>query len=531
MAGDITETGSLYSPFMGLIYIFNLIVGTGALTMPKAFGAAGWLISLVLIILLGFFSFMTTTFVVETMSVANARLRWKTREKQNEVHKATFEEKLHAAFANNHKKRVHGTPYSYYERMKKDDAHTEDVIEDEEENQSEEERRALLAPVNDPKRRRVDLYDITERVEMGQMASMFFNKIGWYLFYLCIVIYLYGDLAIYAAAVPKSLRDITCPVNITCNVKPSKQINLTNSSPCWGTAVNRQNAYRVYLGAFSLLLGPFVFFNVQKTKYLQLLTSLMRWVAFTIMIILAMTRITHGKGEGHPVMESITSVPNLFGVCVYSFMCQHSLPSLVTPIKNKRHLSLLVFFDFLVILIFYLVLSFTGIFCFKNKDIKDIYTLNFMDKCDPITSAKEIGYFLGLFPVFTLSTNFPIIAITLRNNLKTLFHRDGYTYPWIIDRIFFPLLTIVPPIAVAFGTDDLEFLVGVTGSYAGAGIQYLIPAFLVYSARKEQRILFGPGSINKHTSPFRHTFWVYFVLIWGTLSVVFVTVNHILTKS
>lgn len=29
---------------------------------------------------------------------------------------------------------------------------------------------------------------------------------------------------------------------------------------------------------FTLLLGPFTFFDVQKTKYLQILTSLMRWV-------------------------------------------------------------------------------------------------------------------------------------------------------------------------------------------------------------------------------------------------------------
>ncbi len=33
-----------------------------------------------------------------------------------------------------------------------------------------------------------------------------------------------------------------------------------------------------FQGAFLLLLGPFVFFNVQKTKYLQLFTTLMRWL-------------------------------------------------------------------------------------------------------------------------------------------------------------------------------------------------------------------------------------------------------------
>lgn len=33
-----------------------------------------------------------------------------------------------------------------------------------------------------------------------------------------------------------------------------------------------------FQAAFTLLLGPFTFWDVQKTKYLQVLTSLMRWV-------------------------------------------------------------------------------------------------------------------------------------------------------------------------------------------------------------------------------------------------------------
>lgn len=43
---------------IGLIYIFNLIVGTGALTMPGAFHSAGWLLSLITIIILGFMRFV-----------------------------------------------------------------------------------------------------------------------------------------------------------------------------------------------------------------------------------------------------------------------------------------------------------------------------------------------------------------------------------------------------------------------------------------------------------------------------------------
>ncbi|KAH0629459.1 hypothetical protein JD844_011534 [Phrynosoma platyrhinos] len=66
--------------------MFNLIVGTGALTMPKAFATAGWLVSLILITFLAFMSYMTTTFVIEAMAAANAQLRWKRMEKHKEDH-------------------------------------------------------------------------------------------------------------------------------------------------------------------------------------------------------------------------------------------------------------------------------------------------------------------------------------------------------------------------------------------------------------------------------------------------------------
>ena len=73
MAGDLTSLGGgQYSPLTGLIYIFNLIVGTGALTLPAAFHDAGWLLSSVIVIMLAFMSYLTGTFVIESMAVANA---------------------------------------------------------------------------------------------------------------------------------------------------------------------------------------------------------------------------------------------------------------------------------------------------------------------------------------------------------------------------------------------------------------------------------------------------------------------------
>lgn len=494
MAGEITETGELYSPYVGLVYMFNLIVGTGALTMPKAFATAGWLVSLFLLVFLGFMSFVTTTFVVEAMAAANAQLRWKGMESRQD------EDDDNSSTASD----------------------SDSLLQD---NYERAEKRPILSV---QRRGSPNLFEITNRVEMGQMASMFFNKVGVNLFYFCIIVYLYGDLAIYAAAVPFSLMQVSCSAtgNDSCGVEADTKYNDTDL--CWGP-LRRVDAYRIYLAVFTLLLGPFTFFDVQKTKYLQILTSLMRWIAFAIMIVLALVRIGRGHGEGHPPLASLSGVRNLFGVCVYSFMCQHSLPSLITPVSSKRHLTRLVFLDYVLILAFYGLLSFTAIFSFRGDSLLDMYTLNFAS-CD-IVGVAAVRFFLGLFPVFTISTNFPIIAVTLRNNWKTLFHREGGTYPWVVDRVVFPTITLLPPVLVAFCTHDLESLVGITGAYAGTGIQYVIPAFLVYHCRKDSQLAFGPGAVNKHRSPFHHTFWVGFVLLWAFSCFFFVTANIVLSET
>ncbi len=87
------------------------------------------------------------------------------------------------------------------------------------------------------------------------------------------------------------------------------------------------DVYRIALAIFIVALGPFTFCNVTKTKYLQVLTTIMRWAAFFVMVTLACIRLSRGLIYQPPVSD-FTGVPNLFGVCVYSFMCHHSLPSL-----------------------------------------------------------------------------------------------------------------------------------------------------------------------------------------------------------
>ena len=153
----------------------------------------------------------------------------------------------------------------------------------------------------------------------------------------------------------------------------------------------------------------------------SLLSSLLFLPAFITMIVLSSLRIARGTTSAAtrpPPATGLAGLPSLFGVCVYSFMCHHSLPSLVTPVSRKRHLVLLSFIIFTLVLTFYALLCFTATFAFTPATLYDLYSLNFLADC---SLPPTIRYLLGLFPVFTISTNFPIIAVTLRNNLRVIF--------------------------------------------------------------------------------------------------------------
>ena len=57
------------------IYIFNLIVGTGALTLPKAFHDVGYVAGPIITIVFAFISYITATFMIESISNANALMK------------------------------------------------------------------------------------------------------------------------------------------------------------------------------------------------------------------------------------------------------------------------------------------------------------------------------------------------------------------------------------------------------------------------------------------------------------------------
>lgn len=364
------------------------------------------------------------------------------------------------------------------------------------------------------------MYKLDTKVELSEIAALYLNKFGHTLFFSSLCIYLYGDLAIYTAASGKTL------VNLICNNGNETE---DYSTTCFqNSSFTKIDMYRMFVTTFALLVGPFAYFNVQKTKYLQLFTICIRWLAFFIMVTLASIRLAKLGPQGHPDLIDLKEVPALAGSTVYSFMCHHSLPSLMSPISDKDKIVKKVSYDFFAIFSFYLLLALTGSFAFAT--LKDLYSLNFIYSNDSNFITKIIGFFLVSFPLFPMSTSFPIIAITLQSNLKNLMldsttHRSNVG----INRLVFPTLAVAPPVIVALCTHNIKYLVEITGTYAGVIVQYVVPTILVNYARKQCLKDFGSCS-HQFSSPFRHRFWYIFVISWSIICVIFVTVDFAINR-
>ena len=201
------------------------------------------------------------------------------------------------------------------------------------------------------------------------MTQMFFTKKLSRVFFISIIIYLYGDIVIYNTMMAKSLREMVCTLE-HCNVT-----DLDNYQ-CWeSSTLSRHTVYQLCVLLFVIILTPLIYAGIKKNQGIQIVTIILRWIAFTSMIGITIRIFALGKNEGHPSAANFTDMPKLFGICVYAFMCHHSLPSMITPMRNKKNLIAYVAGNYSILILIYILVALTGIFAFAK--LEDVYTLNF----------------------------------------------------------------------------------------------------------------------------------------------------------
>ena len=443
------EIGDQYGTFVAYGFVFNLILGSGPLTLPFAFHKAGMLLASGFVLLVAGAAFIAATYIVESMSLA-------------------------AAFARGEE----GVPL------------------------------IVNAAEVDP----VAVFALDSRQELGTMAARFFPRAGHLASIACVVLYLYGGATMYAVSVPQAVMAVSGNIG----------------------SLGEGGTYHVLLACFAALGVPLCFHDFQKTKPLQIFTVITRSIVFVTMLTLSFVRVARGAGDADVSLLQPSGMSHLFEVAVFVFMCHHSLPGILAPVRNKRTLVPMLVAAYGTVFVAYVLLCLFAQLAFGGTaaatcgtgpgaacEIQALYTSNFASY-----DVHAIGSTIALFPVLLIDS-FPLVVISLRNNLMQLLPigRAGST----LRQVAFTLVAALPPIAIASVTRDVQMVTAYTGAYAGMAILFLIPTALVTLGRKRATERWGHDAVarNPLRSPAGHVAWSILIVSFAAVAIVFNTVNFI----
>ncbi|XP_075676151.1 transmembrane protein 104 homolog isoform X2 [Dermatophagoides pteronyssinus] len=545
----MADNNNLYSALVGSIYLFNLLLGTGVLAMPAVFANAGYLSGILCLAILCLISYVQTTFLIETMANANFIKRMTKKSNESDIRQLCSTTSINTITTT--------TTTNDNDNLQWNNIVCSDLIRNNNNRKEKKQRNIItnniincLQSIDHLDKR----FNINEKFELGNMTELFLNQYLSKIFFISVIVYLFGDIVIYNSMMSKSLRDISCTSKAYCDSSDSNDPEHLNAI-CWDsiTTITRKNAYQIFLLGFVAILGPLTYAQLQKTKIIQILTIILRWLAFASMIGITIKIFISKQANGQPKAFNLLNLPKLFGICVYSFMCHHSVPSILTPIRNKKNLLMAVSIDYILVFAFYIIIAFTAVFAFD--DINQVYTLNFqIDKCSHNNSnpASVPGFeiFLPTFPIFTLFSSYTILALTLINNMKVLVGFSNIIRYNCLIKYSMPLIAIIPPLLIALFTEDVSSIIQFVGSYSGTMIQYVFPTLLVYYSRKQvqQKFLLPYiknrtkcewidertinmekiyETLNSSVSYFRTNFWIYFTAIWWIICICLVTLDHL----
>ena len=260
------------------------------------------------------------------------------------------------------------------------------------------------------------------------------------------------------------------------------------------------------------------------------------------MVGICITKLIMGnRANPSPPLVNASELPVLFGICTYMFKSQYILPGIITPIKTKRRILAMISTVMIIILTFYLLISFTAAFWLSVNELQDLYTLNFFIpfvSSDPIGNKilSVCGYYIVLYPVISLSPTIPVESIVMRENLKALTrllfkHCQHWTekkkFLFTVDHILLPTIAIVLPLVISFTFINIDILLSFTGGVFGVWIQYVISTALLFAGKYLIIKKLKTKYENKYKSIFSHIFFLFFIIVWTILGAALVMVGDI----
>jgi len=213
-----------YGNFAGFVFVFNLIVGAGSLALPLAFDRAGLVLGILFVCVVAFLAWITASWMVESIAIGNAVI-WGDHHHHHHHHDesqtraCSVNLDVEGTDANEVDAKTEGQQLVDADQLSVSidavsssstsslqvDAHSKQQQQQDDDDDDDDETTPMLKEHGDDMNvvasssgaaaqssSVLSPFAIERRAEVGLLAEMFLGKRGSKLFYLILVIYLYG---------------------------------------------------------------------------------------------------------------------------------------------------------------------------------------------------------------------------------------------------------------------------------------------------------------------------------------------------
>ncbi|KDO27656.1 hypothetical protein SPRG_06927 [Saprolegnia parasitica CBS 223.65] len=279
---------------------------------------------------------------------------------------------------------------------------------------------------------------------------------------------------------------------------------------------------------FGLIVVPLSCVDLNEQIHIQVGMAVLRFVALLTMIVSAAVAMwTDAADSGSATTTTtpyLSDVPLvnfggfglLFSTTVFSQLFQHSVPGLLAPLSRANQPKAAQIFGgaLLTTTLFYLGLGLTCCYYFGDRISSSVNLnwANFTWGLDPVPVwARCLTALVVLFPALDTLSVFPLIAITLGDNLAVSLRQCCTFLSRSQVRIFCRLVAALPPLVIAVLVSDLSVTLQISGVF-GVYVAFLAPALLQFVARRED-----PRD-NMYSGRFSGDPYIYLVLLFGVVA-------------
>eukprot|EP01029_Cantina_marsupialis_P005804 TRINITY_DN163010_c0_g1_i1.p1 TRINITY_DN163010_c0_g1~~TRINITY_DN163010_c0_g1_i1.p1 ORF type:complete len:525 (+),score=85.41 TRINITY_DN163010_c0_g1_i1:54-1628(+) len=435
-----------FSFLTGICFSVNNIVGSGVLSTPYAFNTAGYMVSLVMLLVVTFFCDLSKTFQLESMARAEGKMDY-------EKHRSP----VHQPLLSSKDKKTYIQSFSTASRASFDSR--------------------MLYP--DP-----NFAIKLRKFELTELCYMFGGASAKIMFILSISANLLGSLWAYSSIFSQAFEEYS-PLSF------------------FG------NKYHLGLIVFAIIVIPLACMELKEQIVVQIIMSIMRFVNILLMVgtvVIAMiSKGDHFSNIGgrstHEVHAAdYSGLIKLLPIIGLSQVFHSSIPVIAQSTKSKKNLSKMFRTTFVLTFLLYascgLILS-----LYFGSDVENSCNLNWKHYTAGYNSGEKllwvrvIEYVVVLFPAVDVLSAFPLAAISLGNNFLSTFSTPAQIRESSRCRVtMFRLMAVLPPLVLAWFIKDLGQILDYGG--LGSWCTFAMPCIIYFFAYRWSVNIFGSNGIK-----------------------------------